>query len=212
MREAGQRWRADPSGWTRFSPSQHHFHRHSGEAVLFRSHMKSNSFTSSWDGWFIQTLAAAQHGGRLCSWWSAWRRQREAIRGRSAETRRFAALTNRELRERSLLWQISVCLKQSTTCKRGIFRDHVQSSPGCCPSSLSRQRINSHLQVMKTRVYIQRGPRALHIMRDTPPSLIVKSGSVGLLPHSNWKSDFREVPVQNSDSKSWNYRLPRMQH
>lgn len=110
------------------------------------------------------------------------------------------------------LTDFSLFLKQSTTCKRGIFRDHVQSSPGCCPSSLSRQRINSHLQVMKTRVYIQRGPRALHIMRDTPPSLIVKSGSVGLLPHSNWKSDFKEVPVQNSDSKSWNYRFPRMQH
>lgn len=76
------------------------------------------------------------------------------------------------------LTDFSLCLKQSTTCKRGTFRHHVQSSPGCCSSSLSRQRINSHLQVMKTRVYIQRG--ALHIMRDTPPSLIVKSGSVGL--------------------------------
>lgn len=128
MREAGQRWRADPSGWTRFSPSLHHLRRHSGEAVLFGSHMKSNSFTSSWDGWFIQTLAAAQHGGRLCSWWSAWRRQREAIRGGSAETRRrrFAALTNRELGERSLLWQISVCVLNKA---RRVKEAHSETRP-----------------------------------------------------------------------------------
>lgn len=136
--------------------------------------------------------------------------QRRLCRDTETEVRRAQKPGAR--RALAPLTDFSLCLKQSTTCKRGIFRDHVQTAPGCCSSSLSHHRINSHLQVMKTPVYIQRGPRALPIIRDTPPSLIVKSGSVGLLPHSNWKSDFREVPVQNSDSKSWNYRLPRMQH
>lgn len=124
--EAGQRSCADPGRRTRrciiYTVTQ-------GKGVLFGSHMKSNSFTSSWGGWFIQMLAAAQHDSRLCSWWSAWRRQREAIRGASAEIRRAQKL---EARERSLLRQASVS-------ETRINQAFVES---LCGSLLSSHEIN----------------------------------------------------------------------
>lgn len=52
----------------------------------FLGHIKLKQLHFGWERWFIQALAAAPLGDRLCSCWGAWRRRGEATRRGRAET------------------------------------------------------------------------------------------------------------------------------